>query len=120
MSVSPEKRTTFTEGPWRVTWAIDGEGEAYFDVLKSDGDADDDGRMVDASYSIIESAYPVIADDEAKANANLIAAAPDLYDALAELRLRLDKPGDLATAIRRADMALAYARGEDYRFEDES
>jgi hypothetical protein len=120
--------TKFTEGSWRVEWDTDEEGGGSFDVLKSDGDVDDDGRMVDASYSIIEMAYGVLGEEKNRANANLIAAAPDLYDALARLRLMMATRGDwgaghqmgyLRDACRRAEMALAYARGEAYRWSDD-
>lgn len=79
MSKTPQ----WTEGPWHVSWGADKEGAPYFDILKSDGDADDDGRMVDASYSIVEMAYPVIDnEEEARANALLMSAAPELYRCL--------------------------------------
>ena len=113
-------RAMFTEGSWRVSWGEDKEGDPYFDILKNDGDVDDDGRMVDASYSIVEMAYPVVDEDEAKANANLIAAAPDLYAALMKLRDSVKACCADEQALRGADMALAYARGEDFRMgEDE-
>ena len=102
----------FTEGPWRVEWGTGPDSEPYFDILKSDGDADDDGRMIDASYSIVEAAFPVIDMEVAKANANLIAAAPDLYDALMKLRDSVKACCADRAALRCADLALAYARGE--------
>lgn len=51
--------------------------------------------------------------DEANANANLIAAAPDLYEALEALVLNLEE-GDFisTTRIDAAIAALAKARGE--------
>lgn len=109
----------FTEGPWRVEWTKDSLGCPMFSVIKVDGDADDDGRMVDASYSIIEEAFPVLATDEDKANADLIAAAPDLYDALMRLRAAAKACCADQHALMSADMALAYARGEDFRGYDE-
>lgn len=126
----------FTESPWSVKWGTDKDGDPYFDIVKQDGDADDNGRMIDASYSIVEMAYPVIDEDEAKANGHLIAAAPDLYTALDRL---LEVARDIAAeqcsdgenvaywnrrtgegwrAVRNAESALAYARGEDVRHDD--
>lgn len=117
--------TKFTEGSWRVEWGTGPDSEPYFDILKNDGDAGDDGRMVDASYSIVEAAFPVIENEEEyRANANLIGAAPDLYAALDGLRtaIRDIKAGadigwwpQLDRAMGSAEMALAYARGENYR-----
>ena len=52
---------------------------------------------------------------EHSANAALIAAAPDLYDALEDLRsslIVLTKSSDLAEELKQADAALAKARGE--------
>lgn len=116
--------TKFTEGSWRVEWAEDGHGDRFFNVLKNDGDADDYGRMVDASYSIIEMAYPVIDADEAVANAHLIAAAPDLYAALQWCVEIVDEYGwgvNSDAARVNAEATLAYARGEAYRYgEDDS
>jgi hypothetical protein len=119
--------TKHTEGSWRVEWSDSAaDGSASFTIMKSDGDADDDGRMVDASYSIIEDAFPVLDDEENRANANLIAAAPDLYDALGALVTEVTRGHTqghderrLRTLAQRADMVLAYARGESYRFDDD-
>ena len=56
-----------------------------------------------------ENSYPV------DANAALIAAAPDLYAALEDLRsslIVLTKNSDLTEELKQADAALAKARGE--------
>ena len=121
----------FTEGSWRVEWVKDESGESYFDILKNDGDAGDDGRMVDASYCIVEMAYPVIDnEEEGEANAWLMAAglrdpaaAPDLYAALNALSREITRGHTqghderrLRALVRNADMTLACARGEDYRY----
>lgn len=50
--------------------------------------------------------------DEGHANARLVAAAPDLYEALDELVNGLHSPATYEEAIRKADAALARARGE--------
>lgn len=115
----------FTDGSWRA--AIDrdelpdgSDGGMRLDILKNDGDADDDGRMVDASYTILEGAYLVLEDDdENTANANLIAAAPDLYDVLSStlpiLRGIVNglPVGPSSAILQSAEMVLAYARGEN-------
>lgn len=78
-------RTKFTEGPWRAEWGTDNEGDPYFDICSVRPDADDDGRLQDYGGSIVEAAYPVIQDQtEAKANAELIATAPEMFCALAQ------------------------------------
>ena len=63
------------------------------------------------------SALAGIDEDEAKANAYLFAAAPDLYEALDALvnvvsDLNLDPSGHTIHAVNAADIALAKARGE--------
>jgi len=67
---------------------------------------------------INDSGLPNSIFDEDLPNAHLIAAAPDLYEALewlsdAVLALgRLDDSGHILNAINKADVALAKARGE--------
>lgn len=96
--------TKFTPGPWDK-----------FDLII--------GRMIDNRhrYTSIASIYESEPgyDGEDKANANLIAAAPDLYESLMSLLIEYDKlklaedePESMISAHRNAKQALAKARGE--------
>lgn len=87
---------TFTKGPW---------------VVQSDAPT---GYLY-----VVAGAWPTgetICDRPSKANATLIAAAPDMYEALTKLRSQYAAPlhysGDLRHALVEADAALAKARGE--------
>lgn len=64
------KKTTFTPGPWFAVAAAD--GATYI----SDSTAIIGGRVIAALDN---------PDDEDESNANLIAAAPELYEALTDL-----------------------------------
>lgn len=93
----------FTPGPWYVT------GEDFYRVRRTSTDevlaTIEDGGQVDPEFAL--------SDDEQFANAHLIAAAPDLYEAL-------QQSADLITKMLGADTitgrmaaeALAKARGE--------
>lgn len=77
--MTSEKRPTFTPGPWTAMRNINPEaGEEWVrDICADDGDA---------LPSIIEGAYFVCStDEENEANARLIAAAPEMYEALRRL-----------------------------------
>lgn len=114
----------FTQGPWVVE---DGGSSSYFqsfDISGPDTNRATEkwrrrGREV-ASISAHHAAdVPSLADtalgygaSEAKANAHLIAAAPELYEALARLTAEFgDKSVDHEN-VRAAFAALAKARGE--------
>ena len=113
LRVAASEHGEWTAAASAELYGIRNWGADYFDILKSDGDAGDDGRTVDASYSIVEMAYPVMQEeDEARANADLIAAAPDLYAALMALRDAAKACCADPNLLGRADMALAYARGQ--------
>lgn len=120
----PRPPTPWTDGQWfeRVD---QGDDATYGDILIADADADDDGRTVDASWTILEAGLLTQADSATnRANLRLMASAPDLYDALARLRACLQtlglweqtrrrQPGSLWDACHRAEMALARAVGDD-------
>lgn len=55
---------------------------------------------------------PGITDDEAEANARLIAAAPELYEMLASIRATLKFMGYLPYLVKDIDLILSKARGE--------
>lgn len=110
-------KPTFTPGPWSL-W----------------DDRDLNGRIavVDAyRTTVVDMEFPVIDDERAGATARLIAAAPDLYDALVQLvemgkhEGPCDNVGDVAGQAcvkhlstahvreRRARAALGKARGDE-------
>jgi hypothetical protein len=94
----------FTPGPWFF--------RTYPDTLPS---ADDfhliQGLEGDEGGSILEGALVLASDKANKANAHLIAAAPELYDALERLLEALPDTG-CDDEIIAAAAALAKARGE--------
>ncbi len=95
--------TKFTPGPWQVS------GNAVKAIAQV--------AYCGASGSWSNKGTQVIGDDEAKANAILIAAAPDLYAALKMMTDRfLDANGSYGEyeneTIDAANSALEKARGE--------
>jgi len=89
--------TKFTPGPWTVGAALNGNWIEF-------------GADEKAVARTFHTHVGAQAED---ANAHLIAAAPDLYEALAECRALLDGEGGMPVGVReRADAALAKARGE--------
>lgn len=93
--------TKFTPGPWRID-GPDCFGD--FNILH-----DGDSLAVAAVVSNMRYA------DEIAGNAHLIAAAPELYAALADMTELLERVGDSrkdAPFIDAANAALAKARGE--------
>lgn len=98
----------FTPGPWK----FDGEEAGYYD-LPTLNIRDKDGYIVAGAVGYI--------DNSNLSNAHLIAAAPDLYEALsdfAEYENLMEDGDDIAAmlkygdASRKARAALAKARGE--------
>lgn len=88
--------TKFTPGPWRAV----GHEDAWQVVA-----AGDLGLVAELPMGWNES------EGDVRADAHLIAAAPDLYDTLADLLSWNDEPPS-ASARLRAKNALAKARGE--------
>lgn len=80
---------TFSPGPWGI-----GDGDEVYSI---------------AAYC---SVAMVCLHNEGKANARLIAAAPDLFDALQTALHALDGIMDRGTAMDKGLAALAKARGE--------
>jgi len=110
--------TTHTPGPW-VVELIDKSGVALIKGPRMDGDVNGHGvgTIADIDCSTVEARdaimFPALSD-ESLANARLIAAAPEMYEALKGLRdLILDTPDfrnpDKAERMRAADAALASA-----------
>jgi hypothetical protein len=118
----------FIEGPWKADIETDVIEGMRVTISCVSVDADDDGRAQDYGHSLLEDGYLVCENDEVnRANVELMAAAPDLYSALINLRKRLLEAGLWDTTARtalgfvclNAEMTLAQARGEDYRYAED-
>lgn len=85
----------FTPGQWR----------AGLSIYKSQARvvADKGGRIADVF------AYE---EEQAKANAALIAAAPEMYEGLKEIRDVMEKDGRFCRTVEAIDKLLKKARGE--------
>lgn len=94
--------TGFTKGPWRVDDSVHGE-EGGIVHIKSDGYSE----MCTMFASALEN------EDEFLANANLIAAAPDLYETLDRLVNWIWSEHGMTDRVNDAVKALAKARGEE-------
>ncbi len=97
----------WTKGPWVWRPAYLNAGQDEADTLAGTvGDTEGDGMCVAAIHH--DAGLPAVA------NANLIAAAPELYEALEELvRVQMDGDWEYWRGARdRAEAALAKARGE--------
>jgi hypothetical protein len=97
-----------TEGPWRYEYSDPGETDCNFVLSYVSVDADDEGRERDYGGSLLEGLL-VLEDAENEANARLMAAAPDLLDAL-QMMLRTFTDGAVTT-VKERDHALWFARG---------
>jgi hypothetical protein len=121
-STQAARATAFTEGPWKADETLTDQ-EHTLTISNVSPDADDDGRLRDYGRSLLEDGYLVCeTDEENRANAKLLAAAPELYVELALLRdavgaltlpLTDDALHQLAYRLKMADVALATARGDD-------
>ncbi len=88
--------TKFTNGPW-----IKVENSSYFDI----GPEDQNG------YNGIGDLVCIGVLFEYEANANLIAAAPEMYEMLNDVANKLFDMGDVKS-MRKIEKLLAKARGE--------
>ena len=103
----------FTPGPWSV------ESPFGNDDLAIVADADRevyDWNILASCFSSDGDGEPAIPVAEMQANARLIAASPDLYEAL-DLLLKTIDPGqwpsdEMVSALHAGTVALAKARGE--------
>lgn len=91
--------TQHTPGPWSIAPQIAHEGL----WVESAGDEPEEICLCSPA---------TVPSDECRANARLIAAAPELLDALEGFHPKNTKaPGDLARAWEKARAAIAKARG---------
>lgn len=96
--------TNWTKGPWFIN-------DTYSTFLEISGNDEIDVCQVEADYDELNQCY--MANNENKANAHLIASAPDLYEALESMCYFMSwKYGDEDQFVTVARKALAKARGE--------
>lgn len=102
----------FTKGPWH----FDGYPEGQVYEVSSGGNDDRIVCLCEFELEGDDRTWPRMG--ESQANARLISAAPELYEALVEAREQMeiwassDLDPDLAAAIEQTDAALAKARGD--------
>lgn len=111
MTESAERKEKFTPGPWskahlnemgcRCGYVFSEGSETVAKVLYNDKE--------DANYCRYEEYLSL---ETARANAALIAAAPDMYAALEELLDTVSNADETSGAYEKATAALAKARGE--------
>lgn len=93
----------YTKGPWSTSSYSDSEGK--FHVMNAEGYAIADMAF---EYSSIKNA------DEHEANALLIAAGPDLFEALVRIMGGTTDLQDALGAAKQAHAAIAKAKGEPH------
>jgi hypothetical protein len=95
------KTVAHTPGPWESSWqfivAPDPNGIQPDIYIAEIVETDDEGRAA--------------APEQQRANAHLIAAAPELLEAAEEVIANWET-GDLAQAVRALDAAIASAKGD--------
>ena len=102
-----EQKTNRTQGEWEI---LENHGFALTVHAKTD-----DPRACDGIREICEvkqGGWEIPDDDEARANARLIAAAPQLLDALRELAKTCDSFGGFDLTEARQAIAAATGEGE--------
>lgn len=77
-------KTSFTPGPWACAQSICDGGDVSFDIHQVDIDGES-APVSDVAYSKLFKTYVAEHLDVQKANAQLIAAAPELLSALIAL-----------------------------------
>lgn len=92
--------TKFTPGPWTR------EGRHLYGPYFTD----DDGDELRLCIGLVQGAQSD--DEECRANADLITAAPDLFDALAGALTAIEAVGECLGDMDAMRAALAKARGE--------
>jgi hypothetical protein len=102
--------TEWTPGPWEVI--IDDDGNPLSGRPSVQASDELDCGIVHWDGFVQEYWRSARGDKEIHANAHLIAAAPELYDALEELKSELRDYGLDHPVMKQIDAALAKARGE--------
>jgi hypothetical protein len=101
-----EPASRFTPGPWRCELDEDsGDWDISYDLALHYG-----ARRLGIVFDYTRDSEDV--DGTNRANARLIAAAPELYEALAEALPWLEKRPHTAPLRKRAEAVLAKVRGE--------
>jgi hypothetical protein len=117
-SILTDQKATFTPGPWQV---LQGGDERDFIVAEASGNTICEPNVGCFDFSDVDPAVRFIHLAEAKANADLIAAAPTMLAALKQCRSELHRNlqrerdvtqrGWLKVAKDAADAAIAKAEG---------
>jgi hypothetical protein len=115
----------FSKGPWAVTQGSTGSFDVVFNVDGLPNPCKNDDYLRFTPVSCSYDGEDLFKGDTAKANAHLIAAAPDLYEEIereaAAIRFELEfnkisittrKSAALKSALSRKEKLLAKARGE--------
>ena len=95
MKTTEKKSMYHTPGQWRVERTAGG-----FEVCSDDGETD---SLVAVVYSVL--------DEQKEANARLIAAGPDMLEALEQAEIALEEHGDEGT-VGFVRAAIAKAKGQ--------
>lgn len=122
--------TNHTPGPWTVQqlnhysrsgdeWEVDGDLWLQIGHFEGEGDerreigpiAEIIGHESQIGYMVARLKYLVTPESEQRANAALIAAAPELFDALCAMLLEYDAGGVTLAAAKQARAAVVKAGG---------
>jgi hypothetical protein len=99
-------KTEFTPGPW-MWGGADPDGMRYHTSVWA-------GRKFIAATDGMTGPSGDVSGAEHEANAQLIAAAPELFDVLSQLFDVIDNTGEMGPLLQRAGKVLAKARGDCY------
>lgn len=109
-------KPSFTPGPWRRKKSANYGNAIEGKTTRRHFDGDEGWRIVATYQEACDSQIAADQDANWEANGNLIAAAPELYDALEDLVSDIETDGGVDTSVwpilDAAKAALAKARGE--------
>jgi hypothetical protein len=122
---SEEQKAKHTPGPWDVGREVASRGSlVYIQILPRDGNREPVSSVsvyqYDAKGQVVGErdrsghVAPTVPNDETRANAHLIAAAPELLDACRQFVAahEADDKAELANALASARAAIAKAEGK--------